>query len=61
MLETEYQEFIKQFPEANVLGLTATPYRLEQTSEGPQLTFLNRSSPKLFTKILYYVQNNTLV
>jgi DNA repair protein RadD len=55
-----YQEFIKQFPEANVLGLTATPYRLEQTSEGPQLTFLNRSSPKLFTKILYYVQNNTL-
>jgi DNA repair protein RadD len=55
-----YQEFIKHFPEANVLGLTATPYRLEQTSEGPQLTFLNRSSPKLFTKILYYVQNNTL-
>lgn len=55
-----YQEFIKHFPEANVLGLTATPYRLEQTSEGPQLTFLNRSSPKLFTKILYYVQNSTL-
>lgn len=55
-----YQEFIKHFPEANVLGLTATPYRLEQTSEGPQLTFLNRSSPKLFAKILYYVQNSTL-
>lgn len=55
-----YQEFIKHFPEANVLGLTATPYRLEQTPEGPQLTFLTRSSPKLFTKILYYVQNSTL-
>jgi DNA repair protein RadD len=55
-----YQEFIKFFPEANVLGLTATPYRLQQTSEGPQLTFLTRSSPRLFTKILYYVQNSTL-
>jgi DNA repair protein RadD len=55
-----YQEFIKFFPEANVLGLTATPYRLQQTSEGPQLTFLTRSSPRLFTKILYYVQNITL-
>ena len=55
-----YQDFIKHFPEANVLGLTATPYRLEQTSEGPQLTFLTRSSPRLFNKIIYYVQNNTL-
>ena len=55
-----YQEFIKYFPEANVLGLTATPYRLEQTSEGPQLTFLTRSTPRLFSKILYYVQNSTL-
>lgn len=55
-----YQEFIKYFPDANVLGLTATPYRLEQTSEGPQLTFLTRSSPRLFNRIIYYVQNNTL-
>jgi DNA repair protein RadD len=42
-----YQEFIKFFPEANVLGLTATPYRLQQTSEGPQLTFLK------LTKAIY--------
>jgi DNA repair protein RadD len=55
-----YQEFIKYFPEANVLGLTATPYRLSQTSEGPQLTFLTRSTPRIFHKILYYVQNSTL-
>lgn len=55
-----YQEFIKCFPKAKVLGLTATPYRLSQTSEGPQLTFLTRSTPKIFNKILYYVQNNTL-
>jgi DNA repair protein RadD len=55
-----YQEFINHFPQANVLGLTATPYRLSQTSEGPQLTFLTRSTPRIFNKILYYVQNNTL-
>lgn len=55
-----YQEFINHFPQANVLGLTATPYRLSQTSEGPQLTFLTRSTPRIFNRILYYVQNNTL-
>lgn len=55
-----YQEFINYFREANVLGLTATPYRLSQTSEGPQLTFLTRSTPRIFNRILYYVQNNTL-
>lgn len=55
-----YQEFIKYFPDANVLGLTATPYRLSQTSDGPQLTFLTRSTPKIFSKVLYYVQNDTL-
>lgn len=55
-----YQEFINHFPQANVLGLTATPYRLSQTTEGPQLTFLTRSTPRIFNRILYYVQNNTL-
>lgn len=55
-----YNEFIKAFPAAKVLGLTATPYRLEQTSEGPQLTFLTRSNPRIFSNILYYVQNDVL-
>jgi len=55
-----YQEFINYLPNAKVLGLTATPYRLSQTSEGPQLTFLTRSTPKIFNKVLYYVQNSTL-
>ena len=55
-----YQEFIRHFPEAKVLGLTATPYRLEQTSEGPQLTFLTRSNPRIFDNVLYYVQNDLL-
>ena len=55
-----YCEFIKAFPKAKVLGLTATPYRLETTSTGPQLTFLTRSSPRIFDKVLYYVQNDFL-
>lgn len=55
-----YNEFIKAFPKAKVLGLTATPYRLEQVSTGPQLTFLTRSSPAIFNKVLYYVQNSVL-
>lgn len=55
-----YQEFIKHFPEAKTLGLTATPYRLEQTTEGPQLTFLTRSNPRIFDDVLYYVQNDLL-
>lgn len=55
-----YQEFISYFPNVKVLGLTATPYRLSQTSEGYQLTFLTRSSPKIFKDILYYVQNSVL-
>lgn len=55
-----YNEFIKAFPKAKVLGLTATPYRLETTSTGPQLTFLTRSTPSIFDKVLLYVQNDVL-
>ena len=55
-----YSNFIKSFPNAKVLGLTATPYRLETTSTGPQLTFLTRSTPRIFDKVLYYVQNDVL-
>lgn len=55
-----YNEFIKAFPQSKVLGLTATPYRLETLSTGPQLTFLTRSTLKIFNKVLYYVQNDVL-
>lgn len=55
-----YSDFIKSFPNAKALGLTATPYRLETTSTGPQLTFLTRSNPRIFEKVLYYVQNDAL-
>lgn len=55
-----YQDFIKSFPKAKVLGLTATPYRLHNSMEGAQLKFITRTNPKIFSSILYYVQNDVL-
>lgn len=55
-----YSAFIKSFPNAKVLGFTATPYRLEQGNEGPELRFITRSSPRIFTSILYSVQTGEL-
>ncbi|MCQ4139198.1 DEAD/DEAH box helicase [Chryseobacterium sp. EO14] len=55
-----YDEFLAAFPKAKVLGLTATPYRLHNSMEGAQLKFLNRTRPKIFDEVLYYVQNNEL-
>lgn len=55
-----YSDFIRSIPEAKVLGLTATPYRLSADFEGAQLKFLNRTNPRIFNKVLYYIQNKTL-
>lgn len=55
-----YEEFIKALPKAKVLGMTATPYRLSASFEGAQLKFLNRTSPRIFNKVLYYIQNDVL-
>lgn len=56
----QYEEFINYFPNAKVLGLTATPYRLSSDSYGAQLKFITRTRPKLFHSVLYYVQNDVL-
>jgi DNA repair protein RadD len=55
-----YHDFIKSFAKTKVLGLTATPYRLTTGFDGAQLKFLNRTSPRIFNKVLYYIQNDTL-
>lgn len=55
-----YNDFIRSIPDAKVLGLTATPYRLASTMEGAMLRFLTRTNPRIFNKVLYYVQNNVL-
>lgn len=55
-----YHDFIHAIEKVKVLGLTATPYRLTQTMEGPMLKFLTRTNPRIFNKVLYYVQNSVL-
>jgi DNA repair protein RadD len=55
-----YRNFIKSFKNVKVLGLTATPYRLSSGFDGAMLRFINRTSPRIFNKILYYVQNDVL-
>jgi DNA repair protein RadD len=58
--EGQYQELIYRLSHCKVLGLTATPYRLTSDFEGGMLRFLNQTTPKIFSKILYYVQNDVL-
>jgi DNA repair protein RadD len=55
-----YSDFIKSLPEAKVMGLTATPYRLSSGFEGAELKFITRTNPRIFNKVLYYIQNETL-
>src|SRR5437868_6396284 len=55
-----YRNFIKSFEKIKVLGLTATPYRLSSSFEGAMLKFLNRTSPRIFNKVLYFIQNDIL-
>lgn len=55
-----YENFIKANPQAKVLGLTATPYRLASSRYGSMLKFLNRTNPRIFNKCIYHIQNNVL-
>lgn len=55
-----YHDFIKSVPKAKVLGLTATPYRLVSGFDGAMLRFINRTSPRIFNKLIYYIQNDVL-
>ncbi len=55
-----YESFINTLSHTKVLGLTATPYRLGSNSEGAELRFITRQSPRIFSKVLYYVQNDVL-
>ena len=44
-----------------VIGLTATPYRLSTSSWGAMLKFLTRTNPRIFSKVIYQVQIQTLL
>lgn len=55
-----YKDLIKTLGHTKVLGLTATPYRLSSAEGGAMLKFLTRTRPKIFNKVLHYVQNDVL-
>jgi DNA repair protein RadD len=55
-----YSELIRSIPGVKMVGLTATPYRLESSYEGAMLNFLTRSDTRFFKKVLYYIQNSEL-
>lgn len=54
----------KQFIEAKnrqIIGLTATPYRLDRTDGGSILKFLTRVRPRIFSKVIYCCQIGELL
>lgn len=54
----------KQFIEAKnrqVVGLTATPYRLDRSEGGSILKFLTRVRPRIFSKVIYCCQIGELL
>ncbi len=55
-----YHDLFKGLPNARLVGLTATPYRLSATMEGAMLKFITRTNPRIYNKVLYYVQNSEL-
>lgn len=55
-----YCDFIRSQKQMKFLGLTATPYRLVSEFEGSQLRFITRTDPRIFSKVLYSIQNNVL-
>lgn len=56
-----YKQFLEALTHCRVIGLTATPYRLASAGQGlSMLKFLTRTRPKVFQKVVYYIQNKRL-
>lgn len=55
-----YKDFFNE-AKRKIIGLTATPYRLSTSSMGSQLKFLTRTSPKVFSDVIYYCQVSELL
>ena len=55
-----YHDFIHAIEGCKCLGLTATPYRLTNDMSGAMLKFLTRTRPRIFSDVIYTVQNDIL-
>lgn len=56
----QYKQFIET-KNRQVIGLTATPYRLERANGGSVLKFLTRTRPRIFSKVIYCCQIGELL
>jgi DNA repair protein RadD len=58
-----YKTFLRALMETGtkILGLTATPYRLANNSFGSELRFLTRTRPRIFSEMVYCLQNRRLL
>ena len=55
-----YKKLLDNLLNSKVLGLTATPFRMYRNSLGSEFRFTTRTRPRVFKKLLYYVQNDYL-
>lgn len=55
-----YEKFINS-QDRQVVGLTATPYRLNSYMGGSMLKFLTRTRPRIFSEVLYVCQTSDLL
>lgn len=53
--EGMYRDFFKAI-RCKIIGLTATPYRLYSTRNGAVLRFITNTSPRVFSRLLFFVQ-----
>lgn len=56
----QYKKFIEA-KKRQVVGLTATPYRLDKCAGGSMLKFLTRTRPRIFSKVIYCCQIGELL
>lgn len=59
--EGMYRDFFETIGDTKILGVTATPFRLSSCSDGSMLKFITRTRPKIFSKVIYYIQVKTLL
>lgn len=56
----QYKKFIEA-KNRQVVGLTATPYRLDKCAGGSMLKFLTRTRPRIFSNVIYCCQIGELL
>lgn len=60
--DSMYKRFLESLGDKKVLGVTATPYRLNVDGYGgAMLKFITRTKPRIFDEVIYYCQNRDML